>query len=54
MLLEAGHSVFLNGELGAGKTTLAKGLFTGLGKKLGIKKPLFLGKQGLNAQRFVN
>ena len=41
--LVAGYSVFLNGELGAGKTTFAKGLCTGLGvdKNFHVRSPTF-------------
>ena len=41
--LVAGYSVFLNGELGAGKTTFAKGLCTGLGvdQHFHVRSPTF-------------
>lgn len=39
--LRAGHVLVLTGELGAGKTTLTKGLAAGLGIKQMIKSPTY-------------
>ncbi|MGV0167808.1 tRNA (adenosine(37)-N6)-threonylcarbamoyltransferase complex ATPase subunit type 1 TsaE [Furfurilactobacillus sp. WILCCON 0119] len=40
-LLSAGDVILLDGDLGAGKTTLTKGLATGLGIKRHVKSPTF-------------
>jgi tRNA threonylcarbamoyladenosine biosynthesis protein TsaE len=40
-LIENGNLIFLNGELGAGKTTFVSGIAEGLGLKNGISSPSF-------------
>ncbi|RYG46997.1 tRNA (adenosine(37)-N6)-threonylcarbamoyltransferase complex ATPase subunit type 1 TsaE [bacterium] len=40
-LLKAGDVVFLSGELGAGKTTLVRGLLEGLGWRGAVRSPTF-------------
>jgi tRNA threonylcarbamoyladenosine biosynthesis protein TsaE len=39
--LASGDSILLTGELGAGKTTFARGVARGLGVRFGVKSPSF-------------